>query len=165
MTRRLLGLKCAVVLAAATALAQQPTVHTRPPDVQGSRQVEKSTETGVVRDYLQSWKTMNDALGTNNPGLLDAYFVGTAREKLAATIADQAKLQLQTRYRDRSHDLQIIFYSPEGLSIQLVDTVQYDEEVVEKGKVLTTKQITQRYLVVLTPSEVRWRVRIIQPQV
>ena len=164
MTRRLLAVKCAVVLAAATALAQQPSVHVKPSDVQGSRPVEKTTETGVVRDYLQSWKTMNDALGTNNPALLEAQFVGTAHDKLAETIAQQAKLGIQTRYQDRSHDLQIIFYSPEGLSIQLVDTVQYDEQVLEKGKVLTTRPITQRYLVVLTPSEVRWRVRIFQPQ-
>jgi hypothetical protein len=32
------------------------------------------------------------------------------------------------------------------------------------GKSLGTQQVTTRYIVVLTPSEVRWRVRIFQAQ-
>ena len=67
-------------------------------------------------------------------------------------------------YQDRAHDLQIVFYSPEGLSIQIVDTVDYDEQVLDHDKVLATKLVRKRYVVVLTPSEVRWRVRVFQAE-
>jgi predicted PhzF superfamily epimerase YddE/YHI9 len=74
-------------------------------------------------------------------------------------------LGIHTRYLERSHDLQIVFYSPEGLSIQLTDTVEYEEQVLDHDKVLATKPIRKRYLVVLAPAEVRWRVRIFQAEV
>jgi hypothetical protein len=164
MIRRLLVMSFALTMQAA-ALADQPTVRVEPPQLQGSRPVEKQTETSVIRDYLQSWKSLQSALDQNQAALLDAYFVGTARDKLANTIEEQAKLGIHTRYLERSHDLQIVFYSPEGLSIQMTDTVEYDQQVLDHDKVLATKPIRRRYLVVLTPSDVRWRVRIFQAEV
>ena len=92
----------------------------------GPRTLEKQTETSVIRDYQQAWQSLSAALEENRPDLLDADFVGIAKEKLTNTIQDQEKLGIQTRYRDRNHDIKLIFYSPEGLSIQLVDTVDYD---------------------------------------
>jgi hypothetical protein len=154
---------CALSIATA-ALADQPSVTVTPPQLQGSRPVEKQTETAVVRDYLQSWKSLHAALDQNRPALLDAYFVGTAREKLANTIDEQTKLGIHTRYVERAHNLQIIFYSPEGLSLQMTDTVEYDEQVLDHDKVLATKPVKRRYLVVLTPAEVRWKVRIFQAE-
>ena len=140
----------------------QASVRIEPPQLQGSRPLEKQTEAAVVREYLQAWKTFQTAFDTNQPLLLDANFVGTAHDRLAETIEAQTKAGIHTRYRDRSHDLQIVFYSPEGLSIQILDTVEYEEEVLDHDKVLTTKQVRQKYVVVLSPSEVRWRVRIFQ---
>ena len=61
--------------------------------------------------------------------LLDADFVGAAKDKLAETIQQQAALGIRTRYQDRAHDIQIIFYSPDGLSIELKDKVDYDVQV------------------------------------
>ena len=149
-----------------TSLAdQEPSVHIKPPQLQGSRPVEKQTESSVIRNYLESWKTLQSALDSNKASLLDANFVGTARDKLADTIEEQSKLGIHTHYIAHSHDLQIVFYSPEGSSIELLDTVEYDEEVLNQDRVLTTKPIRERYLVVLTPSEVRWRVRILQADV
>lgn len=149
-----------------TALAaQNPTVHIEPPNLQGSRPVEKQTEASVIRDYIESWNTLQSALDRNQSSLLDASFVGTARDKLANTIAEQTKMGIHANYSPHSHDLQIIFYSPEGSSIELVDTVEYDEQVSDRSKVLTTTPVHQRYLVVLTPSEVRWRVRILQADI
>lgn len=145
-------------------LAQQPSVRVEPPQLQGSRPVEKQTEASVVRDYLQSWKSFQVALDQNEAALLDRDFVGTARDKLANTIEEQARLGIHTRYQDRTHDLQIVFYSPEGLSIQLVDTVEFDQQVLEKDRPLVTKRIRTRFVVVLTPSEVRWKVRIFQEE-
>jgi hypothetical protein len=69
---------------------------------------------------------------------------------------------ISTRYLDQTHDLQIAFYSPEGLSIQLVDNVEYDVEVLDQGKVQGTQKMRGRYVVVMTPAEVRWRIRVFQ---
>ena len=100
----------------------------------------------------------------NRPDLLDADFVGTAQQKLAETIADQAKLGIETRYRDTSHDLQLVFYSPEGMSLQLLDNVTYEVRVIDNGKVLSMQQVHARYAAVLTPTEVRWKVRVFQAE-
>jgi hypothetical protein len=144
-----------------SAWADQPTVQVEPPQLQGSRAIEEQTETVVIRDYLESWKGMRAAMEQNRPNLLDRDFVGTAKDKLTDTIQDQAKLGLRTRYQDRSHDLQIVFYSPEGLSVQMIDTVSYDEQVLDHDKVLTSQHVRARYIVVMTPAA-RWQVRIFQ---
>lgn len=163
MTRPLLMIGCALAMPMA-GLADQPTVRVEPPQLQGSRPIEKQTESAVIRDYLQSWKSFEAALDGNQASLLDADFVGTAREKLASTIEEQTKLGVHTRYQDRTHDLQIVFYSPEGLSIEMIDTVEYDQQVLDRDKVITTRRMRARYVVVLTPSEVRWKVRIFQAE-
>lgn len=160
MNRNFLILSAAVAVPLALS-AQEASVHVEPPNVHGSRTVEKQTETAVIRDYLQSWQAFRTAMEQNNPALLDPDFVGTAQRKLTETIQQQAKFQLHTRYQDRSHNLQIVFYSPEGLSIQLIDSVEYDEQVSEHDKILTTQHMHARYVVVLTPAE-RWRVRVFQ---
>ena len=121
-----------------TLWADQPSVQVEPPQLQGSRPLEKQTESAVIRDYLRSWQSFRGALDQNQADLLDADFVGTARDKLAETIEEQAKIGIHTRYQDRAHDLQIVFYSPEGLSVQMIDTVEYDEQVLDHDKVLTT---------------------------
>ena len=144
--------------------ADEPSVRLEPPQLQGSRPLEKQTESAVVRDYLQSWKSMQLAFDQNEATTLDPNFIGIARDKLTNTIDEQIKLGLHTHYQDRSHDLQIVFYSPEGLSIQMIDTVEYEQQVFEKDKLLGTKIVRQRYLIVLTPSEVRWQVRIFQAE-
>lgn len=163
------SLKSLILLAcvAVAPLAQcgaQATVHVAPSDLNGPRPLAAQTATAAVRDYMESWTAMKAALEQNRADLLNRDFVGAARDKLGATIREQAKAGIQTRYQDRSHDLKIVFYSPEGLSIQLVDNVQYDQQVIHDGKVLATQPVRARYIVVLTPSEVRWRVRIFQAQ-
>jgi hypothetical protein len=165
MIRRVLLMSWVTACALAMPMASwadKPSVQVEPPNLQGSRPVEKQTETAVIRDYLESWQSLRSAMHQNRVDLLDPDFAGTARDKLADTIQEQAKLGLRTRYQDRSHDLQIVFYSPEGLSLQMVDTVEYDEQILDHGKLLTTQHIRARYIVVMTPSEARWQVRIFQ---
>jgi hypothetical protein len=159
MIGRLLAMSCALVLSL-PLWAVQPSVQVDPPNLQGSRPLEQQTETALIHDYLESWQSFRMALDRNDPALLDQNFVGIARDKLADTIQEQLKLGIHARYQDRAHHLQIVFYSPEGLSIQMVDTVEYDQQVLEHDKVLTTRHMRARYLVVLTPTEVRWKVRI-----
>jgi hypothetical protein len=147
---------------AAPLLAAQPDVRVEPSHLQGPRQLADQTATAVIKDYIESWLSLRAALEQNRPELLDRDFVGGARNKLAETIRQQASLGLTTSYQDRSHDVQIVFYSPEGLSVELTDTVQYDVQVRDGDKVIASQPVTQRYLVVLTPAEVRWRVRVFQ---
>lgn len=160
-------LKKLVVVFSALAMplalwADQPSVHVEPSNLQGPRPLQDQTATAAVRDYVESWQVLRSALAQNRAALLDADFTGDARDKLGDTVHEQAALGIHTRYQDRSHDLRIVFYSPEGLSIQLVDNVEYDEEVLDHDKVLATQKVHARYIVVMTPSEVRWRVRVFQ---
>lgn len=142
--------------------AAQPGVHVAPMDSVGPHPVEKQTQSSVVRDYLQAWQALGTALGGNRAEFLDRDFVGIAREKLADTIREQQALGIQSTYRDRSHDIQVVFYSPEGLSIQLLDNVEYDVEVRDHGTSVGTQHVRTRYVAVLTPTESRWKVRVFQ---
>src|ERR1017187_928826 len=99
----------------------EPVVRVKATDLVGPRSLETPTEAAVVRDYLEAWRSLSGALDENRADLLDRNFVGAAKEKLAGTIRQQAALGIQTRYRDGAHDLRLVFYSPEGLSIQLLD--------------------------------------------
>lgn len=162
--RRLFSALIGTALAALPLHAQQPTVHIEPSSLQGPRVLKDETKTAIVRDYLEAWQSLRAALEQNRPDLLNRDFVGTAKEKLAGTISDQVTTGISTRYLDQSHDLQIIFYSPEGLSVQLVDNVTYNVQLVDHGKVQGTQTEQERYVVVMTPAELRWRVRIFQGQ-
>lgn len=147
---------------AALAAAQQPAVTVEPYHLEGPRTLEQQTADAVVRDYLESWQSMRTALNENNAAALDRDFTGQAKEKLAKTIEQQAKLGIHTQYTDTAHDVQIVFYSPEGLSVELTDKVDYDVRVFDHDKPAGTQHVSVRYVVVLTPSEVRWRVRVFQ---
>jgi len=153
---------CSVCLAVFALGSVQPALHQETTDAVGPRPLEKSTETAVVRDYVQAWQSLSVALEQNRADLLDQNFVGAAKERLAGTIREQAALGIQTRYRDSAHDVRLAFYSPEGLSIQLVDTVDYDVQIVDHERLLTLQHVRARYIAVLTPTEERWKVRFFQ---
>lgn len=153
------------VIAYGTALcAAQADVRVEPTHLQGPRPLQEQTQSAAVRDYLQGWKTLRAALDQNDAGLLDRDFVGTARDKLAEAVQQQIAARIHTRYQDTSHHIQIVFYSPEGLSIELTDDVQYEVQVLDNDKVQAAQQVHAHYIVVLTPAEVRWRVRVFQAQ-
>src|ERR1700685_2899713 len=155
---------CSLLIALSVRGSDQPVVHVEPTDSVGPRVLEKQTEEAVVRDYLQAWRSLSSTLEGNRADLLDPGFIGSAKEKLTDTVREQEKLGLQTRYRDSAHDLQVVFYSPEGLSVQLVDTVTYDVQILDHEKVQATQHVRARYVAVLTPTEVRWKVRILQAE-
>jgi hypothetical protein len=169
MSPRVLVLACALVLSA-TAWAQDPAVRVEPPDVAGapfSGQAAsdfRMTQTAVVRDYLEAWRNFCAASEQNQADLLSRSFVGAAQDMLAATIAEQAKLGLHTLYQNRSHDLRIVFYRPGGGSLEIIDDVEYKQQTVDAHGVLAAQTIHAQYVVVLTPTESRWAVRIFQAQ-
>jgi hypothetical protein len=153
---------CVVFLAVPSFGHAQATVRVEPANLQGPRSLPEQTGTAAIHDYLRSWQSLSAAFEQNRADLLDPAFVGTARSKLALAIQQQATLGISTRYQDRSHDLQIVFYSPDGLSIELVDKVEYDVQVLDHTRVKTTQHLNARYVIVVTPAEVRWRVRVFQ---
>jgi hypothetical protein len=155
---------CAVFAAASGIGSAQAAVRVESPNLQGPRPLPEQTGTAAIRDYLQSWQSLRFALEQNRADLLDPAFVGTARDKLTGTIQQQATLGIRTRYQDRAHDIQIVFYSPEGLSIELTDMVEYDVQVSDHDKIKTIQHLSARYIIVLTPAEVRWCVRIFQAE-
>ena len=154
------------LLSVATAFAaDQPNVRIEATNLSGPGHLEDQTAKAVIRDYVESWKAFGSAFEQNRPDLLDRdFFVGSLRPRTTpvCAIREQNTLGIHTRYRDRSHDIQILFYSPEGLSIELADNVEYDVEVLINQKSTTVQQVHARYIVVLTPAELRWRVRVFQ---
>ncbi len=161
--RKLFPLACAVVAGLLLSGFAAPTLRVDA-DGAGPRSLEDQTRTAVVRDYLQSWKSMSAALQENRADLLDTSYLGLAKEKLAEAVREQQELGIKTNYRDLSHHLRIVFYSPEGLSVQLLDTVEYDVQIVDHGQELAPQHVRARYVAVLTPTEVRWKVRVFQAQ-
>jgi hypothetical protein len=153
---------CSICYATVAFGADRASVRVEPTNLQGPRALQSQTQAAAIRDYLQAWDSLTAALGQNRADLLNADFVGTAKDKLTDTVQGQARLGIRTRYQDRSHDLQIVFYSPDGLSIQLIDNAEYDVQVLDHDKAQTAQRVRARYIVVMTPAEIRWRVRVLQ---
>lgn len=153
---------CASFVVASGMSGAQASVQVSTASLNAPRPLNDETRNAAIHDYLASWRCMSEALAQNRIDLLDADFVGTARSRLGNTIRNQTALGLSTHYEDRSHKIQVLFYSPEGLSIELADTADYDIHVIAHGKELANHTEVARYIVVLTPSEVRWRVRVFQ---
>jgi hypothetical protein len=160
----LLILASALGGAVAAFAVDQPVVRVEPSKLEGPRQLQQQTAKAVVQDYLDSWAALGNAFSQNRPDLLDKGFIGEAEDKLAGTIKQQQSNGVHTVYRDKSHDVKILFYSPDGLSIELADSVQYDVQLFDHDKAIGTEHVHARYIVVLSPTEVRWRVRIFQAQ-
>ena len=134
-------------------------------DNAGPRQVEDSTEKAVARDYGRAWSTMITALSENRADVLDADFVGVALDNLRERVNQQQQSGLHTRYVDRGHQLQAIFYSAEGSAIQLRDTAQFEVQFLDGDKVIHQEQRTENYTVVMTAAENRWKVRVLQASI
>jgi hypothetical protein len=156
------ALLCAGIMLASGMVIAQPEVTVDTSQLKGPRALEDQTKAAAIRDYLESWQAMDEALEQNQPNLLDEDFIGTAKDKLADAIDEQAKAGIQTHYQDRAHHIQFLFYSPEGLSIELIDDAEYDVQVLDHDKPVSTVPVSARFIVVLTPAEVRWKVRILQ---
>jgi hypothetical protein len=157
---------CTLFLAACSVLpaygAEQPTVQVEPAESGGACQIAPSTQTSVIRNYLQAWQSMATAFAENSPTGLGADFVGVAKQKLEAAIHQQEELGLKTRYADKAHDLKLFFCSPEGMSVELVDTVDYEISIQDQTQ--APQHVRARYVAVLTPTETRWKVRVFQAE-
>jgi len=153
---------CAFVALLAASKSQQPTVRVDPADSLGPRRIETQTQNAIISDYLQAWRSLDNAFQQNQPELLDSDFVGIAKQRLTSTIREQQQLGVRALYQDLAHNVSLAFYSPEGLSVELIDKVEYDVQVMDHEKTLGTQHVHARYVAVLTPTEVRWKVRVLQ---
>jgi hypothetical protein len=128
----------------------------------GPRDMEELTAKSIQRSYAAAWAELSNALDRNQPSLLDAHFTGFARTNFATRIADQRKLGLHTRFVDRGHKTTAVLYPADGLSIQLRDEAQLEVQVFDGDKLLSAQAVTRHYIVVLTPAETSWKIRILQ---
>ena len=126
------------------------------------RPVEDLTSKSVPRDYAMAWQTLAEALSSNRTGLLDGYFTGLAKQDFAQRINSQIKSGLQTRYTDRGHQLEALFYSPAGDVMELRDHAQFDVQVLDGGKVIYEEPVNTQFMVLMTPGADRWMVRQLQ---
>jgi len=126
------------------------------------RTVEELTQRSITRDYGYAWESLDRALSSNSPGLLDAYFSGPAKTGLASAIASQEKTGIRSHYLKQSHKLEAVFYSPEGDVMELHDTAQYDLELVADGRTIQDENAVLRYVVLMTPAADRWVIRQLQ---
>jgi hypothetical protein len=131
-------------------------------DNMGPRAIEELTTMSVPRDYAFAWQTMEQALEENQPGLLDGYFTGPAKDDLTERVHSQIASGLRTRYLDRGHRLEGIFYSPSGDAMELRDRAELDVEVLDGDRVIYNQPVSTEYLVLMTPGADRWFVRQIQ---
>ena len=167
------GLRIGFALAAALILLAQgsrpaPVMAAAAPSVSlnveraAPRQVEDSTEKSVARDYAAAWQAMADALDQNRADLLATNFIGTAGDKLTAGIEAQRKTGLHQRIVDKGHRVDVVFYSPEGSAMELLDTAQLELQMMDGSKVIHSEDATVHYVALLTAAENSWKVRMLE---
>ena len=154
-------LACSCWMVSAQAANELPAVNLNVSNA-GPRQVEDTTERALQRDYARAWNSMEAALDENRADILDADFVGVALDELKDRVNQQQKSGLRTRYIDHGHQLQAIFYSPEGSAVQLRDTAQLEIQYLDGDKLVHSEQRSETYTVVMTAGENRWKVRVLQ---
>lgn len=128
----------------------------------GPRQVEDQTEQAIARDYAKAWQALSAAREQNRPDLLAGMFIGYAKDEITQAIEGQRRENIRTRYIDRGHKLQAMFYSQEGSTMQLRDTAQVEIQVLDGNSVVHSENATINYLVLMTPAADRWQVRMLQ---
>ncbi len=128
----------------------------------GPREIEDTTGHAIVRDYAAAWQFMEQALAQNRADVLSSAFVGIAHDKLAQAVKNQQQAGLRTVYVDHGHTLKAMFYAQEGSSMQLRDVANYELQVFDGGKMIYSEQVTQPYIVVMTPTADHWQVRVME---
>ncbi|HEV8524956.1 MAG TPA: hypothetical protein VGQ71_10690 [Terriglobales bacterium] len=156
------GVVVAAMMLFAAAAAQGPKVVLNMQGAGPRGRSRKQRKRRIVRDYAAAWKALATALSENRAQALDAGFIGDARNKLGHRVEKQKSAGLRTRYIDRGHKLEVLFYSPEGSAMQLRDTANLEMQVLDGDQTVNSQQLTQNYLVVMTVGEDRWKVRVLQ---
>lgn len=128
----------------------------------GPRELEDQTRSAIQREYATAWASMTEALGQNRTDKLGRSFVGTALDALKRRVDQQQKNGLSTKLDDRSHKIEMVFYSPEGTAIELRDTVDLEQQTMDGSKSVASDNRKQQYVVIFTLVEDKWKVRTLQ---
>ena len=128
----------------------------------GPRAIESLTERGILRDYRFAWTSMAQALQSNTFDPLEGAFAGDAKQWLRQTVAGQQQSGLTQRFADQNHQLEAVFYAPEGDVMELHDTAQYQLQILDGNKVVHDEHVVVHYVVLMTPGADRWIVRQLQ---
>jgi hypothetical protein len=128
----------------------------------GPRSVENLTEHAIVRDYRSAWTSMSHALESNILDPIDVPFVGDAKRVLHDTVISQQRSGVSQRFTEQNHQLEAVFYAPEGDAIELHDTATYQQQVLDGSKSIQDQRVIMHYVVLMTPSADRWVVRQMQ---
>jgi hypothetical protein len=128
----------------------------------GPREVEDTVQESVRRDYAQAWQTMEAALESGDASGLHQYWVGVAHDKLAQKMKDEAQTKVRVRYQGKSHRLQAIYYPTDGAALLLHDDAEVELQVLDGGKLVHSQTLHQKYVVLMTPGQDRWFVRLLQ---
>jgi len=126
------------------------------------RAVEDLTRNALARDYSNAWLSLTDASESGTLAPLDAYFVGSARENLGDAIANQRRQGLQSRFLSQQHNLQAVFYAPEGDIVELHDIANCQVQILDGKKTVDDRQVTLHFVVLMTPAADHWVVRQLQ---
>ena len=126
------------------------------------RQVEDLTKKGILRDYRLAWTSLTQAISLNTLDPLEGPFAGEAKRTLRQTVISQQHSGLSTHYSSQSHQVEAVFYAPEGDVMELHDTAQYQLQVADGGRVIHDERVTMHYVVLMTPGADRWVIRQLQ---
>jgi hypothetical protein len=145
------------MLAAGPRLLQSFDVSSSAP-----RAVEPTTALAIQRDYVHAWQSLASALEENRSDLLGEDFIGGAQQQWQEAIRAQQQNGLSRRIVDHGHHVRVSFYSPDGSSLEALDTADLEIEYREGSRVLSTEHVQAHYMVLFTPAENSWKVRILQ---
>jgi hypothetical protein len=126
------------------------------------RAVEPLTERTIVRDYKFAWENLAVAMESSSLSPLNGLFAGTASRWLEDAINSQQRSGISKRLLNQNHNVEAVFYAPEGDVMELHDTADYDLEILDGGKAIHDEHVQVRYVVLMTPAADRWVVRQLQ---
>ncbi len=126
------------------------------------RAVEETTALAIQRDYAHAWQALVSALEENRADRLDEDFTGSARQQWQDAIRGQQQNGLSRRIVDHGHKVRVMFYSLDGSAMEAVDSAELEIQFREGSKLLSSELVQARYLVLLTPAENSWKIRILQ---
>jgi hypothetical protein len=159
----------ALILLLVVASLPPTVLAVEPPAVQSfdltsaaPRAVEPTTADAIQRNYAHAWQSLASALEQNRADLLNEDFVGGARTQLQEAIRAQQQNGLSRHVTDHGHKVRVNFYSPDGSTIQATDTADLEIEYREGNRVLSSERVRASYIVLLTPAENSWKVRVLQ---
>ena len=105
---------------------------------------------------------MAQALEFNTFDPLEGPFAGEAKTWLRDTITNQQRSGLSQRYVNQNHQLEAVFYAPEGDVMELHDTADYQLQISDGGKLIHEEHVVLHFVVLMTPAADRWVIRQLQ---